>query len=251
MNAIAIAGTRSAALADLDNVLISQGHMLCPSEAVSVLAASDALVTGIPVRVACGRSILRTHMSALASRGWGLTPVPPTPDAADRVLVADGCGFVSCGVTDLFVISGDGYFAALAEVARLHVIAPRGCLSEKLRRAASTVTYLPPLRHDRERGSGMSGTLDRPRLIRGSSVMIDPQSRFFDKASGSQTNSRTILKVGPEAACGEIDFDLDKNPIRGGADEWLRRRVSTHQTTSDPSIPVGVGTNVRGGVHHA
>jgi hypothetical protein len=144
------AGARCAALIDLDNLIIVRGQLLRPSAAAPVLAAIDAHVEGMPARAACGRGILTAYMSALAARGWGLTPVPATPDAADRVLFEDGLGFAARGATDLVVVSGDGFFADLASVARLHVMAPRFSLSQRLRLAATTVTYLP--RPDRAGG---------------------------------------------------------------------------------------------------
>lgn len=136
-------GAGRAALIDLDNVLIERGKLLQPSAAAPLLAAIGAQVEGMQVRAACGHGILTAHMSALAARGWGITPVPATPDAADRVLFDDGLGFAARGATDLVVVSGDGFFADLATVARLHVIAPRGSLSRRLRLAAATVNFLP------------------------------------------------------------------------------------------------------------
>lgn len=138
-----VAHTRYAALIDLDNALIVRGDLMRPAAAEPILLGIDAIVAGMPRRAACGISVLKAHMSAIGVRGWGLTSVSPTPDAADRVLFMDGRDFVACGVTDLIVVSGDGFFTDLAAIARLHVVAPHGCLNRHLEIAATSVTYLP------------------------------------------------------------------------------------------------------------
>jgi hypothetical protein len=89
--------------------------------------------------------VVKACIPELASRGWGLTLVPALPDAADLALIEAGRQMAASGVTDLVIVSGDHAFAALAPVARLHVIARRGCLSRQLRLAATTITYLPEL----------------------------------------------------------------------------------------------------------
>lgn len=137
------ANVRHAALIDLDNALIVRGILMGLAAAEPILAAIDANVGGMPRRAACGTSVLKAHMSAIGARGWGLTAVSPTPDAADRVLIMDGREFVTGGVTDLVVVSGDGFFADLASIVRLHVVAPRGSLNRRLKLAATSVTYLP------------------------------------------------------------------------------------------------------------
>jgi hypothetical protein len=148
--AVPVQGARIGALIDLDNVLISDGRLLGPIEALPVFAALDAYVDEVPTRMACGRSILRDHMGAVAVRAWGITMVHPTPNAADLALLEAGRELVSAGVTDLVVVSGDHGFASLAGVARLHVISHRHKLSTALQLAATTVTYLPSVRSDLE-----------------------------------------------------------------------------------------------------
>lgn len=138
-----VAHVRHAALIDLDNALIVQGSLIRPAAAAPILATIDANVAGMPRRAACGISVLKAHMSAIGARQWGLTSVAPTPDAADRVLFLDGREFVTGGVTDLVIVSGDGFFADLASIARLHVVAPRGSLNRRLELAATSVIYLP------------------------------------------------------------------------------------------------------------
>lgn len=138
-----VAHVRHAALIDLDNALIVQGSLIRPAAAAPILATIDANVADMPRRAACGISVLKAHMSAIGARQWGLTSVAPTPDAADRVLFLDGREFVTGGVTDLVIVSGDGFFADLASIARLHVVAPRGSLNRRLELAATSVIYLP------------------------------------------------------------------------------------------------------------
>ena len=136
---------RGAGLVDIENMLVVRDRMLPPLQRGEVFEVLDPYLVGIPVRVACGPWVVKACMPELASRGWGRTVVHGERDAADLALIEAGQSLAACGVTDLVIVSGDHAFAALAPVARLHVIARRGCLSCQLQLAATTITYLPAL----------------------------------------------------------------------------------------------------------
>lgn len=137
-------GVRFAALVDIENAAIVHGVLLPAPVRSELLHGLRGTLAGMPVRVATGASVLKASMTDLP-RGWGLTLVPTEPDAADVALIDAGLLFAGCGVTDLVVVSGDHAFVALAAHARLHVITRPGQLSNALRLAATTVTYLPAL----------------------------------------------------------------------------------------------------------
>lgn len=138
---------RFAGLVDIENTLIVQDHLLPAAQQGDVFEVLDSSLAGIPVRAAAGARVVKACMPELASRGWGLTLVTARPDAADRALIEAGRQMAASGVIDLVIVSGDHAFAALASVARLHVIARRGCLSRRLRLAATTITHLPALQN--------------------------------------------------------------------------------------------------------
>ena len=133
---------RFAALVDIENTAIVQGRLLQAPQCRDLLNTLHRALTGMPVRVATGTHVLKATMSDLP-RGWGLSLVPTQPDAADLALIEAGLQLAGCGVTDLVVVSGDHAFVALAAHSRLHVITRPGQLSNALRLAATTVTYLP------------------------------------------------------------------------------------------------------------
>ena len=141
------APARFAGLVDIENALIVQDHLLPTVQQGDVFEVLDSCLAGIPVRAASGPRVMKACIPELASRGWGLTLVAARPDAADQALVEAGRQMAASGVTDLVLVSGDHAFAALASVARLHVIARRGSLSRQLRLAATTITYLPELQN--------------------------------------------------------------------------------------------------------
>jgi hypothetical protein len=133
---------RFAALVDIENAAIVEGRLLQAPQRRDLLNTLHRALTGMPVRVATGTHVLKASMTDLP-RGWGLSLVPTQPDAADLALIEAGLQLAGCGVTDLVVVSGDHAFVALAAHARLHVITRPGQLSNALRLAAATVTYLP------------------------------------------------------------------------------------------------------------
>jgi hypothetical protein len=135
--------TRFAALVDVENAVIRGGHLLSADYRRALFMDLDTELSSMPVRVAAGKHVLLACAGELASRGWGVSLVPTTPDAADLALLEAGRHFARSGATDLVVVSGDHAFASLAEMVRLHVIAHRHKLSAALRLAADTVTYLP------------------------------------------------------------------------------------------------------------
>lgn len=135
-------GVRFAALVDIENTTIFEGQLLPAPQRRDLLLCLRRNLTGMPVRVATAEQVLRAIMTDLP-RGWGLTLVPTQPDAADMALIEAGQAFTASGVTDLVVVSGDHAFVPLAAHARLHVITRPGQLSNALRLAATTVTYLP------------------------------------------------------------------------------------------------------------
>lgn len=138
-----LAAGRCAAVCDLENVAIVDGARLPSAEMGRLLAFVEARIGGMPVRVATGPNVLQPYMGLLHSTCWGLTLVKTVPDAADQALATAAHDFIRCGITDIFVVSGDHAFASLASHARLHVLSHASHLSATLRLAATTVTYLP------------------------------------------------------------------------------------------------------------
>ena len=139
---------RFAGLVDIENMVILRGLLLASPQLRGVFDTLDTHLADMPVRVASGPRVVKACMTELASRGWGLTLVSAGPDAADLALIEAGRHLASCGVTDLVVVSGDHAFAALASVARLHVIAYPEKLSAALRLAAYSITALPDFEFD-------------------------------------------------------------------------------------------------------
>lgn len=134
-------GRRFAAVLDLENLLIVRGQGLAAPEIQALMTSIIPRVVGMPVRVATGESVLRLGMAAINPK-WGLTMVKMEPDAADHALIDAAHEFISAGVTDLVVASGDHVFVPLSAHARLHVISHPDHLSKTLRLAATTVTLL-------------------------------------------------------------------------------------------------------------
>ena len=139
---------RFAGLVDIENTVILRGRLLASPQLTGVFNTLDTHLADMPVRVASGPRVVKACMTELASRGWGLTLVSAGPDAADLALIEAGRHLAACGVTDLVVVSGDHVFAALAGVARLHVIAHPEKLSAALRLAAYSITALPDFEFD-------------------------------------------------------------------------------------------------------
>jgi hypothetical protein len=133
---------RTAALIDVENLLIHDADVMGHTDAARVLNEVRRLTSGMPTRTATGPLVLRTHTSALAAFGGGLTLVAPVKDGADQVLIEAAHDLAAQGVTDLVIASGDHAFAELASIARLHVISFDSHLSRRLRLAASTVQLL-------------------------------------------------------------------------------------------------------------
>lgn len=136
------AAGRCAAVCDLENLATVNGARLSRAEMGRLLAFVEGRITGMPVRVATGPNVLRPYMDLLQSTSWGLTLVKTLPDAADQALTIAAHDFIRCGITDVFVVSGDHAFAPLAGHARLHVVSHASHLSAALEVAATTVTYL-------------------------------------------------------------------------------------------------------------
>jgi hypothetical protein len=139
-------GSRFAALLDLENVAITGTGRLRQAEMTILLGAIADRVFDMPVRVATGINVLRPYMDLVDLQRWGLTLVKTEPEAADNALCDAARDFISCGVTDIVIVSGDHAFVPLATHARLHVISHADHLSNALRLAATTVTLLPEIR---------------------------------------------------------------------------------------------------------
>lgn len=138
---------RYAAIVDLENVAIVSEGRVCQAEMQALLEAIRPHVVGLPVRVATGAKILAAYMEIPELKTWGLTLVKTEPDAADHALCDAARDFIRSGVTDIVVVGGDHAYVPLAANARLHVISHADHLSRTLRLAATTVSYLPDLRH--------------------------------------------------------------------------------------------------------
>jgi hypothetical protein len=155
------AGGRFAAIVDLENVAIMNDGRVSPAEMQVLLRAIGVHVSGMPVRVATGVTVLRPYMDLIGLHRWGLTLVKTEPDAADNALCDAARDFMRCGATDIVVVSGDHAFVPLAAHARLHVTCHAGHLSKALRFAATTVTYLPEFRRT-ARAAGCAGPMRSP-----------------------------------------------------------------------------------------
>ena len=134
---------RFAAIVDLENIAIVNDRSVSLAEMQVLVAAVVGRVADMPVRVATGINVLRPYMDLLLHQPWGLTLVETEPDAADRALCEAARDFVHCGVTDLVVVGGDHAYVPFAAHARLHVMSHADHLSNALRLAATTVTFLP------------------------------------------------------------------------------------------------------------
>lgn len=137
---------RFAAILDLENVAIARDGRVSQNEMQLLLSAIEAQVSCMPVRVATGVNVLRAYSGLIGLQQWGLTLVRTEPDAADKALCDAAHDFISCGITDIIVVSGDHAFVPLAAHARLHVISHADHLSKALHLAATTVTHLPDFR---------------------------------------------------------------------------------------------------------
>lgn len=125
------AGGRFAAILDLENVAIVEGGRVSQAEMQVLLSAIGVRVSGMPVRLATGVNVLRPYLYLIGLQRWGRTLVKTEPDAADNALCETARDFISCGVTDIVVVSGDHAFVPLAAHARLHVICHADHLSKR------------------------------------------------------------------------------------------------------------------------
>jgi radical S-adenosyl methionine domain-containing protein 2 len=76
-------------------------------------------------------------------------------------------------------------------------------------------------RHEAELvGTGIRVVPEEIEDIRTSYIMIDPLGRFFDDVTGPYRYSRPILKVGIEAAWGDVYFNEVKFKARGGTADF-------------------------------
>lgn len=141
--AVRHAPVRFAAVVDIENLLVLDAHTLTSQrQSQHIVGQLRTHVAGMPVRVASGRHIATTFMPLLAAQHWGLSLVDSVPDAADHDLLAAAHDFITAGVTDLVVASGDHAFTDLADDVRLHVISHSNHLSRQLAARATTVTCL-------------------------------------------------------------------------------------------------------------
>ena len=99
------------------------------------------MVDGIPTTLALQAGLVRKYVSILDGP-WSQRWVPSERDAADQALLQAAHHYLSRGVTDLVIVSGDGIFAELSRYCRLHVYAGRGRLSRSLLMAATSATLL-------------------------------------------------------------------------------------------------------------
>lgn len=153
---------RFAAILDLENVALTSDGRVSQDEMQFLLNAIGQQVSGMPVRVATGANVMRAYTGLIGLQRWGLTLVKTEPNAADDALCDAAHGFISCGVTDIVVVSGDHGFVPLAAHARLHVLCHFDHLSKALRLAATTVTYLPDF-HTPVRATARQGRFPSPR----------------------------------------------------------------------------------------
>ena len=133
---------KMAALIDIENLLFRSSHPLCRCEADDMVATINAHTAAISTRTAVSSAIFRRHLPSIAQLDGGLTMVGSAKDAADDALIDAGLEFLTSGVTDLMVASGDHAFVRLAPFVRLHVLAYPEHLSRELRLAATTVTHI-------------------------------------------------------------------------------------------------------------
>ncbi len=138
-----IAVSRVAAVIDGDN--LTRGGQLDLSVTTGVLTRIAEATAEHPVTFAMQRRLAVRYMTAYSGLGWGIRFASMAPDAADVLLHEAAEDYAAHSVTDLVVASGDHAFADLAGSLRLHVFSYRGCLSLRLRLAATTVTYLDDL----------------------------------------------------------------------------------------------------------
>jgi hypothetical protein len=134
---------RSACIVDGDN--LTHGGKDTVADVAHVLQRVAMVSDGLPVTFAMQRELAAAYLPAYVGHGWGIRFAAMTPDAADRELLEAAKDYIAHGVRDVLVASGDHAFARLAGHARLHVLTYRLALSNRLRIAATTVTYLDDL----------------------------------------------------------------------------------------------------------
>lgn len=134
--------TRTAALIDLENILIEETGAHHGTCAATTMTRLNALTANTPTRTAMGPRLMESHMRDVAASGWGVTLTEATPDAADHALLDIARTWIASGVTDLIIASGDHAFAELASVARLHVVSYSNKLSRVLRMSATSLAVL-------------------------------------------------------------------------------------------------------------
>ncbi|MEZ4300958.1 MAG: viperin family antiviral radical SAM protein [Polyangiaceae bacterium] len=71
-------------------------------------------------------------------------------------------------------------------------------------------------RHAPLRERGIAVVPEDNHLMRGSYAMVDPAGRFYDNVDGPHRYSRPILRVGVEAAWGDVAFSMERFDERGG-----------------------------------
>lgn len=70
-------------------------------------------------------------------------------------------------------------------------------------------------------------------VMQNSYLLLDEELRFLDCSGGGKVPSRSILKVGVEAALEEAGFDDDMFHKRGGIFNWTRERNSADKEAED------------------
>lgn len=96
----------------------------------------------MPVRAALTAATLRSFLSLLAGRGWGVDCVEVGSDAADWELIGHGIHAYLRGYDELTIVSGDHIFALFAKFMTIHVISRPDRLSREPASVAMSVTYL-------------------------------------------------------------------------------------------------------------
>ena len=132
---------RHAGLIDFENITYDSHAVATCAVAEQMLRHVRPVVDGMLTTLALQARLAPIYLPILDGP-WSQRWVPSEPDAADHELLREAHHYVSLGVTDLVIVSGDGIFAQLSGHCRLHVFARRGRLSRSLRMAATSVTFL-------------------------------------------------------------------------------------------------------------
>lgn len=77
---------RSAAVIDVKDVAVARRRNPSQEQTPKLLDQINALVAGVPVRLATGLNVLRSYMHLLSFQPSGLTFVRIEPEAADKSL---------------------------------------------------------------------------------------------------------------------------------------------------------------------